>query len=91
MRKTESGLSSTSSEHFHQKDVDTGQYLVDNNRRSLQTSYHVKLEMSKVQLNRKLRLEQIYERPGERLKYVAKSHLSSAILKHWLREAIAHA
>ena len=38
--------------------------------------------MSKAQLNRILKLEQMYERPAERLKYVAKSYLSSAILKH---------
>ena len=29
-----------------------------------------------------LKFEQMYERPGERLKYVGKSHLSSTILKH---------
>ena len=29
MRKTESGLSSTGSEHLHKKEADTEQYLVD--------------------------------------------------------------
>ena len=36
--------------------------------------------MSKAQLNQKLK--QIYEQPGEKLKYMAKYNLLSATLKH---------